>query len=73
MSGVRVFPESEEMLIGGAGFGGVVLHDLRSGDLEMRQSADSAVQHNSAVVDNFLELGSSFATLVCGKICLAAH
>jgi len=61
------------MLIGGAGFGGVVLHDLRSGDLEMRQSADRAVQHNSAVVDNFLELGSSFATLVCGKICLAAH
>jgi hypothetical protein len=39
----------------------------------MRQSADRAVQLNSAVVDNFLKLGSRFATLVCGKKCLAAH
>jgi hypothetical protein len=49
------------------------LHGLRPGDLEMRQSADRAVQLNSAVVDNFLKLGSRFATLVCDKKCLAAH
>jgi len=37
--GIGVFPEGEEVLIGGFGFGGVALHGIRSTQLEMSQYA----------------------------------
>jgi len=38
--GVGVFPEGEEIIVGGAGFDGVVLHGIGSADLEMREHPD---------------------------------
>jgi hypothetical protein len=36
------------------------LHDIGSAGFEMRESADGLVEHNSAMVKDFLELGYSF-------------
>ena len=70
---VGVFPEREEILIGRLGFGGVALHGIGSADLEMRECTDGFVEHNSAMVEDFLELGGGFAALMRGQIGFAAH
>src|ERR1700747_3782926 len=49
----RVFQQPEEILIGRLGLGGFALHGIGSADLEMRESADGVVEHNSAMVDDF--------------------
>jgi hypothetical protein len=36
------------------------LHDIGSAGFEMRESADGLVEHNSAMVEDFLELDYSF-------------
>jgi hypothetical protein len=36
----RVFPEGEEILIGGTGFGGVTGHGISSAELKMGKSTD---------------------------------
>ena len=56
--GVGIFPEGEEILISGSCFGGVALHREGSPDLQMRECANGGVQHNPAVVENFLEFGN---------------
>ena len=48
MSGVGVFPEREEILIRSTGFGGVALHGVGAGDLEMRECSDWFVGHHLA-------------------------
>ena len=60
---VGVFPKREEILIGRLGLGGVALHGIGSADLEMRECADGFVEHNSTMVEDFLELGCGFAAL----------
>ena len=54
--GVGVFPEGEEILIRGAGFGGVAGHYIRTTELKMGQSAQREVEHDPAVVNDPLEL-----------------
>ena len=71
--GVGVFPEREEILICGSGFGGVALQHVGAGEAEMRECADGFVQHNPAMVEDFLELGGGFAALMRGQIGFAAH
>ena len=71
--GVGVFPEREEILIGSLGFSGVALHGIGSADLEMRECPDGFVEHNSAMVEDFLELGSGFVALMRGQIGFATH
>ena len=39
----------------------------------MRQRSRPAIPHNAAVVENLLELGSSFLALTRGKVRLAAN
>jgi hypothetical protein len=70
---VGVFPEREEILIGGFCLGGVTLHGVRSAKLEMRQSADGLILDDTRMVKNFLELGRGFGTLVPTEICLTSH
>ncbi len=70
---VGVFPKREEILIRRLGFGGVALHRIGSADLEMRECADRFVYYNSAMVEDFLEFGGSFAALTRGQIGFAAH
>ena len=53
--GVGVFPDGEEVLIGGAGPGGVALQGVRSRQSEAGQGAPGKVDHQSPVVDEFLK------------------
>ena len=64
--GVGVFPKRQEVLIGGFCLGGVALNSVGTAELEMGECADGRVQHDSAMVEDSLELGSSFAALVRG-------
>ena len=49
---VGIFPEREEIVIRGAGFGGVALHGMGSADLKVRQGANGFVEHNPRMVEN---------------------
>jgi hypothetical protein len=71
--GVGVFPEREEILISRLGLRAVALHGIGSADLKMGECSDGFVDYNSAMVENFLELGDDFAALVRGKIGFSAH
>jgi hypothetical protein len=42
--GVGVFPEREEILISGAGFGGVALQGIGASEAEMRKGDDGALR-----------------------------
>src|SRR6516225_1245510 len=59
---IGVFPKGEEVLIRRFGFGGLALHSIGPAELEMCECPDGFVEHNSAMVENFLELGSGLAT-----------
>ena len=70
---ICVFPQREEILIRRFGLGGVALHGIGSADLEMRESADGLVYHNSKMVEDFLELGCRLAALKPGQVRFPAH
>ena len=72
MSGSASFQRADEILIRRLGLGGVALHSVGSADLEMRECADGFVEHNSAMVEDFLELGCGFAALMGGQIGFSA-
>ena len=73
MSGSASFQSVRKSLICGAGLGGVALHRVGSADLEMRECSDRFVEHNSAMVKNFLELSDGFAALMCSEVGFSAH
>ena len=54
--GVGVLPKSEEVVIRGAGFGGVALHRIGSTQLDMSKCAQWAIRDYSAMVEKFLKL-----------------
>ncbi len=58
--GIGVFPEGEEVLVGGAGLGCVALQSVSAGEAEMGKSADG-IQPNAATVGDFLELACGLA------------
>jgi hypothetical protein len=72
--GVGVFPESEEILIGGerpdtSGIGvralrGSRLQRIRASYAQMRQRSRPAVPNDTAVVENLLKLGGGSAVLL---------
>src|SRR6266699_4349159 len=70
---VGVFPECEEILIRGAALGNVALERVSASHLEMGQRADGFVEHNPAMVEDFLKLGRGFASLPGGEIRLSSH
>src|SRR4029077_18654109 len=81
--GVGVFPESEENVVGGAGFGasgvGVgTLQRLRlkrvgAGEAETGERANGFVCKHGAMIEGFLELGGGFPSLMPSEIRLTAH
>src|SRR5437868_446461 len=71
--GVGVFPEREKILICSASLGGLTLQDISAGKAEVRERSDGLVQHNSAVVENFLKLRRSFAALMSSEVRFATH
>ena len=63
---VGILPEREEILIRRLGLDGVALQSVSAGEAEMRDCTHSRVHHNSAMVEDFLELGGGFGALMRG-------
>jgi hypothetical protein len=64
--GVGVFPECEEVMIGGPRFVRVALQGVGAAKLEMCQRSDYRVQDHPSMVDDLLEFGCRFlATVGC--------
>ncbi len=55
--GVSVFPQCEEVLIGGSGIGRVGLQCIRAGEAEMCECSDRLVDYDPAMIEDFLEFG----------------
>src|SRR5437879_4025664 len=70
---VGVFPESEEVAVGGLGFGVVAREGVGAGETEAGECADQAVEHDAPVIEDFLELRGGLGSVFRGKIGLAAN
>src|SRR5580692_3296321 len=70
---VGVFPEREEVLIGGAGFDRVALHGGGTGQAEASQRAPGKIRHQSSVVDELLKFGCRCAAVVQHEIGFATQ
>ena len=73
MSGIGVFPEGEEILIGGLCLGRVARQRVGASELQVRQRADGIADHDAAVIENLLEFRGGFGALVRGQIGHATH
>src|ERR1700730_3256786 len=81
--GVGVFPEGEEIFVGGErpDAGGIGIRSLRGSRLQgigtshsqMRQRSRPAVPDDRAVVENFLKLGGGSTALSGCQVCLSAY
>jgi len=81
--GVGVFPEGEEILVGGVrpDAGSVGIRSLRGSRLQgvgtshsqMRQRSRPAVPDDPAVVENLLKFGGGSAALSGCQVCLSAY
>ncbi len=58
--GVGVFPEGEEVLVSGAGLGGVALERVGTGEAEMGERAQRKVDDNATVVEELFRLGREY-------------
>ncbi len=66
--GVGILPEGEEILIGGAGLGGIAGEGFGASDTNVRESAGRTILHEPAVIDNFLKFRGGGASLLAGQI-----
>src|SRR5580693_4712587 len=71
--GVGVFPEGEEIFVGGAGVALVAREYVGASKLQVRQCADGVANHNPTMLEDFLELPNGFPTLARRQIGLATH
>src|SRR5580692_1277005 len=71
--GIAVFPQNEEILIGGFCFGGVALHGISSSQLKMSQYADGIADHDSGVIQNLLKFPGGLSAMVRGQMRLSTH
>ncbi len=83
MSGSGVFPEGEEVLVGGerpdaGGIGiralrGSRLQGIRASPSQTRQRSRPAVPDDAAVIENLLKLGGGSTPLSGCQVCLSAY
>jgi len=66
--GVGVFPEGEEVFVGGLRLGRVTCHRVRTTDLKMSNCSDGFIGHRATMVEDFLKLCGSFVSLVLSQI-----
>ena len=71
--GVGVLPQGQKILIRGASLGSVSLQYVRAPELQMSQRPNGFVEHNSAMVEDFLKLCCCFFALVGRKVALSSH
>jgi hypothetical protein len=55
MPGSASFQSVKEIVVGGAGFGGVTLQSVGTGEAQMRQSAERAIRYDGAMFEKFLK------------------
>jgi hypothetical protein len=67
--GIGIFPQGEEILIGGPRLEPVSRHGIGRAQLQMRQRADRIPGYDPSVVENLLELGGRYIDL-CAIILL---
>ena len=70
---VGVFPEGQEIPIGGAGFGRVALHGVGTRQFEAGQCAPWEVHHQSSVINEFLKFRCRSVAVVQHEIGLPTH
>ena len=71
--GVGVFPERDEVLICQLCFGGIAGESVGTGEAEMCKGLIQRDWVNSAMIQDFLELGCCPRTVTRLKVCLASH
>jgi hypothetical protein len=71
--GVGIFPEGEEGVVGGAGFGRVADEGIGAGETEMGQRADGFVGHHATPIQDFLKLGGGLWSLMSSEKSLASN
>src|SRR5271168_146581 len=71
--GVVVFPEGEEILIGGLCLCLVTRQSVRSAQLQVRKCANGIGGNEATVIEDLLEFRGGFSPLVYGQISLATH
>jgi hypothetical protein len=70
---VGVFPEGEEVLIGGAGLGGVTLQVVSAGKAESGEVIEWRIREHGAMFEHFLKFSGGCAALSELKVGLSAH
>src|SRR6266571_7358439 len=63
-AGIGVFPESEEVLIGRAGFCGVALESVGTSESEMGQSTQRKIDYHTTMVEKLLKLSSRASSVM---------
>ena len=71
--GVGVFPECQEILVGGAGLHRVTLQGVGTPKLQMGQRSDGFAKHNPTMVEDFLKLQRGFTTSMSSEIRLSSN
>jgi hypothetical protein len=71
--GVGVFPEGEEVLVGGAGLGSVAAHRVGSTELKVCECTQRKVLYHAAMVEQLLELRSRRCAIVRQQVGLTAQ
>src|SRR5260370_12982771 len=61
--GIRVFPQGEKVLVGGAGFGLIAGESVSAGDAQVGKNADDFVGDDTGPIENFLKFRGSSKTL----------
>src|SRR5580704_2748818 len=70
--GVGVLPERQEVLVGDTGSGSVTGETIGATELQICQSADDFVSHQTTMVKNLPKLRSSSLPSMCGQVGLSA-
>src|SRR5581483_6423911 len=71
--GIGVFPQREEVLIGGARFGGVALERVGAGETESRQGACREIQRDSRMLKDLLIFSGRLFSLASHQVRFAAQ
>jgi hypothetical protein len=65
---VGVFPEGEEIVVGGASLRGVAEQGIGAGKTKVRECAGFTRTYSPTMFENFLKLGGSSGALVCREL-----
>src|SRR5579872_6122757 len=71
--GVSVLPHGKEILIGGAGSGGVMLGGQGAGQTELRQRVINGERREGAAVEKLAELRGCVGSIAAGQVRLTAQ